>query len=248
MKNFNEAISKASEYILKAKYLTALTGSGISAESGIPTFRGRDGLWNSYRPEDLATPEAFAKDPETVWRWYAWRIERVCFANPNAAHYALRELEEKGLLRCLITQNVDDLHERAGSCNVVHMHGAIKTARCVRCGRSFDLEYPPAVPPVPVCDCGAFLRPGVVWFGEPIPGDVLEKSFLEAGKSDVIIVIGTSALVYPAAGLPLVVKKKGGVIIEINPEETPLTEHSDISLRESAVGAMNEIMARIRES
>ncbi|MCX7823538.1 MAG: NAD-dependent deacylase [Syntrophobacterales bacterium] len=242
MKNSDEAISQAAEYILKARYLTALTGSGISAESGIPTFRGKDGLWNRYRPEDLATPEAFRRDPEVVWRWYAWRMERVWSANPNPAHYALRELEEMGLLKCLITQNVDDLHERAGSGNVVHIHGSIKVVRCVGCGKCFDLASPPIIPPLPTCGCGALLRPGVVWFGEAIPSDVLERSFAEAAMSDVMIVVGTSALVYPAASLPLVVKKKGGSLIEINPEETPLTGYGDISLRENAGSALSKIV------
>lgn len=241
------AIYAAVEHILRSRYLTALTGSGVSAESGIPTFRGKDGLWNKYRPEELATPEAFSRDPETVWRWYAWRMERVWAANPNPAHYALRDLEMMKLLKCLITQNVDDLHERAGSLNLIHIHGAIKTVRCVGCGKSFGLNHPPSIPPLPTCECGALLRPGVVWFGEPIPEDVLRRSFDEASKSDVMIVAGTSALVYPAAALPSVVKRKGGIIIEINPEETPLTEQADISLRESAGRALSEIIARIKE-
>ncbi|MEJ5299610.1 MAG: NAD-dependent protein deacetylase [Thermodesulforhabdaceae bacterium] len=235
-------IAKAADYIRKARYLTALTGAGVSAESGIPTFRGKDGLWNRYRPEELATPEAFARDPETVWKWYAWRMEKVWAANPNPAHYALRKLEEMGLLKTLITQNVDDLHERAGSKNVIHIHGALRIVRCVSCGNSIDLSTPPTVPPIPLCSCGGLLRPGVVWFGEPIPEDVLHRSFDEANLSDVMIVAGTSALVYPAAGLPLVIKSRGGVIVEVNPDKTPLTEHADVSIREKAGDALSSII------
>ena len=242
MKGTEGAIAKAAEYIRNSRYLTALTGSGVSAESGIPTFRGKDGLWNRYRPEELATPEAFARDPELVWKWYAWRMERVWAAQPNPAHHAFCKLEEMGFLKALITQNVDDLHERAGSRNVIHMHGMLRVVRCVRCGNSVELREPPTVPPLPVCDCGGLLRPGVVWFGEPIPEDVLRRAFDEANLSDVMIVAGTSALVYPAAGLPLVVKRKGGVIIEVNPDKTPLTEHADVSIREKAGDALRGIL------
>lgn len=247
MKSSDELAIKTAECIINARYLTVLTGAGVSAESGIPTFRGKDGLWNRYRPEELATPEAFERDPETVWRWYAWRMERVWAAQPNPAHIAFKELEDLGILKALITQNVDDLHERAGSTRVLHMHGSLRVVRCVVCHRSYFLEKPPVVPPLPRCEgCGGLVRPGVVWFGEAIPEDVLQQAFYEASLSDVMIVAGTSAIVYPAAGLPLIVKRNGGVIIEINPEETPLTRNADISFRNKAGDAMEIILSHVR--
>mgnify|MGYP000300734175 CR=1 FL=1 len=191
MKTVHTFSSALSRYIAGANYLTALTGAGVSAESGIPTFRGGDGLWNRYRPEELATPEAFSRDPETVWRWYAWRMERVFSALPNPAHLAFAKLQERGRLRSLITQNVDDLHERAGSRDVLHLHGTLRQMRCVTCGRRVPVDRPPEVPPLPVCACGALMRPDVVWFGEALQPDVLERAFAEASRSDVMIVAGT---------------------------------------------------------
>ncbi len=218
-------------YIEQAHYLTALTGAGVSAESGIPTFRGGDGLWNRYRPEELATPEAFSRDPETVWRWYAWRMERVFSAQPNPAHIGLARLQETGRLKCLITQNVDDLHERAGSRDVLHLHGTLRQMRCLACGRRMPVHRAPEVPPLPACACGGRMRPDVVWFGESLPADVLQRAFDEAARSDVMIVAGTSAVVHPAASLPLEVKRHGGTVIEINPEVTPLSVMADLSIR-----------------
>lgn len=229
-------------YIEKANYLTVLTGAGVSAESGIPTFRGGDGLWNRYRPEELATPEAFSRDPETVWRWYAWRMGRVFSAQPNPAHLGLAKLQERGWLRCLITQNVDDLHERAGSRDVLHLHGTLSQMRCVRCGQRIPIGRPPEVPPLPVCACGSLMRPDVVWFGEALPSDVLQRAFDEATRSDVMIVAGTSAVVHPAAGLPLEVKRHGGAVIEINPDATPLSSMADLSIRMPAGKAMSEFL------
>lgn len=226
--------------------MTALTGAGVSAESGIPTFRGKDGLWNKYRPEELATPQAFLRDPELVWKWYSWRMKLVFEAKPNPAHRALAELEKRGILKTLITQNVDDLHERAGSKNVLHLHGSLRTVRCTGCEIEFEVTKPPEVPPLPTCSrCGSLLRPGVVWFGEMLPRDILEKSFEEVSKSDTILVAGTSAVVQPAASLPLIVKKSEGVIIEINPSETPLSNIADISIRLPAGKALSKILSKL---
>ncbi len=242
-------IEKAVELITKSKHLTALTGAGVSAESGIPTFRGKDGLWNKYRPEELATPEAFARNPELVWKWYAWRMELVFNAKPNPAHYALAELEKMGLLKVLITQNVDDLHERAGSKEVLHLHGRLNVMRCTNCNKEVQVKEAPKIPPLPKCDeCGSLMRPGVVWFGEMLPRDVLDRSFAEVSVSDVILVVGTSAVVQPAASLPLIVKKSGGKIIEINPSETPLTNVADVSLRMPAGKALKEIVDRVKQA
>nr|1M2J_A Chain A, Silent Information Regulator 2 [Archaeoglobus fulgidus] len=235
--------------IAESKYLVALTGAGVSAESGIPTFRGKDGLWNRYRPEELANPQAFAKDPEKVWKWYAWRMEKVFNAQPNKANQAFAELERLGVLKCLITQNVDDLHERAGSRNVIHLHGSLRVVRCTSCNNSFEVESAPKIPPLPKCDkCGSLLRPGVVWFGEMLPPDVLDRAMREVERADVIIVAGTSAVVQPAASLPLIVKQRGGAIIEINPDETPLTPIADYSLRGKAGEVMDELVRHVRKA
>jgi len=231
--------------IVESKYLTALTGAGFSAESGIPTFRDEDGLWEKYRAEDLATPEAFWRDPELVWRWYAWRMEKVFSAEPNEAHRSFAELEKMGILKTVITQNVDDLHERAGNKNIIHLHGRLKILMCTKCGKEFEINSPPKIPPLPRCECDGLLRPGVVWFGEPLPEKDLRKAQEEALKSDVMIVAGTSAIVQPAGSLPLIVKREGGLIIEINPKETAISHIADFKIRMSAVEAMRKIMEEI---
>jgi len=235
--------------ILNAKHLTALTGAGVSAESGIPTFRGKDGLWNKYKPEELATPQAFARNPELVWKWYAWRMDIVFNAKPNPAHYGFAELERLRILKCIITQNVDDLHERAGSKNVLHLHGSLRKIVCTKCDYSEYAEKPPKIPPLPKCPkCNSLLRPGVVWFGEMLPQDVLSKAIDEMYKSDVVIVAGTSAVVQPAASLPLIVKRNGGVIIEINPSETALSYIADYRIEKPAGVAMKEIVGEIKRA
>lgn len=235
--------------IADSKHLVALTGAGVSAESGIPTFRGKDGLWNKYRPEELANPHAFARNPEKVWKWYAWRMEVVFRAEPNKAHHAFAELERIGVLKCLITQNVDDLHERAGSRNVIHLHGSLRIVKCTSCDNTFEVSSAPKIPPLPRCDkCNSLLRPGVVWFGEMLPPDVLDMAMREVRKADVIIVAGTSAVVQPAASLPLMVKENGGIIVEINPDETPLTPLADYSLRGKAGEIMDELVKEVRKA
>ena len=236
-------IEEVAEIIKNSKYLTALTGAGVSAESGIPTFRGKDGLWNKYKPDELATPQAFNANPELVWEWYAWRMKVVFDAKPNPAHYALAKLEEKGILKCLITQNVDDLHERAGSKNVLHLHGSLRIVKCTSCDYQFYAEKPIKFKPLPTCpECSQLLRPGVVWFGEMLPSDVLSKAFSEVEKSDAIIVAGTSAVVQPAASLPLIVRRNKGKIIEINPDQTPLTAIADVSIRGKAGEVLDKIV------
>ena len=225
--------------------LVALTGAGISADSGIPTFRGKDGLWNKYRPEELATPQAFAKNPELVWEWYAWRMRLIFDADPNPAHKALALMEKKGLLKAVVTQNVDNLHERAGSRNVIHLHGRIDEMRCVECGGIVMAEKPPESIP-PHCRCGGMMRPNVVWFGESLPEKELGKA-IKLCSSNNVIVIGTSAVVYPAASLPIYAKSNGYAVIEVNPDITPLTEMADLSVRERAGKAFEEIYAILKE-
>ena len=234
-------ITNAVKIIKEAKHLTALTGAGVSAESGIPTFRGKNGLWNKFRPEELATPEAFARNPELVWKWYAWRMSIVFNATPSRAHLALAKLEELGLLKALITQNVDDLHERAGSKKVIHLHGSLRIAKCSSCSYVEYLKEPPHT--LPKCpECSSLLRPGVVWFGESLPLDILRKAVEELSKSDAVMVVGTSAVVQPAASLPLIVKENGGKIVEINPERTPLTAMADVSIRGKAGDVLGKIL------
>jgi len=243
MQPHSSTLNKVTEILRNAKHAVVLTGAGISAESGIPTFRGKDGLWNRYRPEELATPEAFTRDPKLVWEWYAWRMGIIFSARPSGAHRTIAEMEKNEIIKAVITQNVDDLHERAGSRNVLHLHGEIAKIICSnrRCNYSVRVKKAPEINPLPECpECGNLLRPGVVWFGEALPADVLRKAMELCEKSDVILVVGTSAVVQPAASLPLIVKRNGGMIIEINPDETPITPFS-LSIRKPA-SALEEIM------
>jgi len=211
--------------------LLVLTGAGISAESGVPTFRGANGLWRSLRPEELASPEAFARDPGLVWEWYQSRRRAIAACLPNAAHNTLAEIEscfsrkEGDFL--LVTQNVDGLHECAGSRNVLRLHGSIWELRCSACFRvevsakQFGGEVN-ALPPL--CRfCGEPLRPGVVWFGEPLDPEVLASALVAAEQAETVLVIGTSSLVYPAAALPDIALRAGAHVVEINPEQTPLS-------------------------
>lgn len=207
----------ALEALRRAQHVTVLTGAGISAESGIPTFRDAlTGLWSRFRAEELATPEAFARDPALVWSWYRWRRERVLAAEPNAGHRALVELEALVPALTLITQNVDGLHQRAGSRDVIELHGNIVRARCTRDGSTIEdwMECEPGPPP---CDrCGAPLRPDVVWFGEMLPEGALAAAWEATRHCDVMLSIGTSNLVEPAASLPWVAAAAGATVIVVN--------------------------------
>jgi NAD-dependent deacetylase len=194
----------------KPRKVVVLTGAGVSADSGIPTFRGPGGLWRDYRPEDLATPEAFRRDPHLVWEWYEWRRGLIRDARPNAAHEALARLPDA----VIVTQNVDGLHTRAGAADVIELHGNIFRVRCVVEGKPRVHERPfPDLPPR--CECGALLRPDVVWFGEGLPHDEVTRAVNSVHDADLVIVIGTSGVVYPAAGL---VTLHDGLSIDINPD------------------------------
>ena len=228
-------VETAAERLKRAGRVLALTGAGISAESGVPTFRGPEGLWRQYRPEELATPEAFEADPKLVWEWYAWRREKIAPLSPNAAHRALADLESRTEHFLLATQNVDRLHQQAGSRNLVELHGSIWELRCTGCGRSHEDRRVPLGDLPPRCSCGSIERPGVVWFGESLPEDAVALAWAAARVAEVVLVIGTSSLVYPAAALPQVAKGAGGFVIEVNPERTPLTPMADVSLRGKAV-------------
>ncbi len=229
-------------WIASAGSIAALTGAGISAESGIPTFRGAGGLWREYRAEDLATPEAFERDPKLVWEWYDWRRGVIAGAEPNAGHRALAELARRVPEFTLITQNVDGLHDRAGSAGVLKVHGDIWTVRCVVCGceREDRRAKIPELPPR--CSCGGIERPGVVWFGESLPGDVWARAEDAAHNADLFLIIGTSAVVYPAAGLAELAKSRGARVVEINIAETPVSHRVDASLRGTAAEILPQLL------
>ena len=216
--------------------IAVLTGAGISAESGVPTFRGPGGLWRTYRPEDLATPQAFRRDPRLVWEWYDWRRGLIAACRPNAAHRVLAEMERRVEAFTLITQNVDGLHQRAGSRRVVELHGSIWRLRCtLECGPAWEDHRVPLDPLPPVCPrCGAPARPDVVWFGESLPEAALEAALVAVERCRLMLVIGTSALVQPAASLPLLALERGAHVVEINPEPTPLSSLVDEVIREPA--------------
>ena len=226
-----------------ARSVAALTGAGVSAESGIPTFRGNNGLWKQYRAEDLATPEAFERDPKLVWEWYDWRRCLIAKAKPNAGHYALAELERHLPSFTLITQNVDDLHDGAGSRNVLKVHGSIWMVRCTLCGEEHVDRTAPLAELPPRCDCGALLRPGVVWFGEALPPDVWQEAERAAASAELFLVIGTSAVVYPSAGLASIAKRAGAKVVEINIVDTPLSSWIDESLRGTSAELLPQLMA-----
>lgn len=215
-----------------APRITVLTGAGVSAESGVPTFRDAlTGLWAKFSPEELATPEAFRRNPALVWEWYAWRRQLVARATPSAGHHALAELERRGAALTLITQNVDGLHQLAGSRRVIELHGNLARTRCFAEDVVVetwveDGQVPPRCP-----RCGAGLRPDVVWFGEALPTAALEHAQAAAGTADLFLSVGTSSVVHPAAGLPLVAKRHGARLVEINPHATPLTAFADFVLR-----------------
>lgn len=211
-----DAVAKA---LRQAEHVCVLTGAGVSAESGVPTFReAQSGLWEQFDPMDLATPEAFLRDPELVWRWYRWRRELVANAEPNPGHIALAELATRVPRLTLVTQNVDGLHQRGGSPDVIEFHGNLFEDRCFVEGCSVDTIPQDGVPRCP--GCGALVRPGVVWFGEAIPERALEDAFAAAAECDVFLSIGTSSLVFPAAGLVEIAMRHGSVAVEINPNPT----------------------------
>ena len=246
-------LSHAAKIIARSRFAIAFTGAGISAESGVPTFRGSDGLWKRYRPEELATPEAFKRNPALVWEFYRWRMRKILEARPNPAHYALAELEEMGILKGVITQNVDDLHREAGTKNIIELHGNIFRVRCTSCTYRENLKASGRVrefvnsEDIPRCPrCGSLLRPDVVWFGEPLPRDALERAFRLAEKADTVIVVGTSGLVYPAAYIPYIVKEHGGRVIEVNVERSGITPIADVFLRGKAGEVLPKLVELVR--
>ena len=227
-------IRRLRERLVAAKRITALTGAGLSAASGVPTFRGSDGLWKNFRPEDLATPEAFRRDPNLVWEWYDWRRRMLATKSPNPGHVALAEMEKRFPGFRLITQNVDGLHALAGSTRMIEMHGNIWKTRCTRCRRVEQNRRVP-LPAPPLCSgCGGLLRPHIVWFGENLEADDLEICFDWLRAAEVFLVVGTSGVVQPAGSFAGMARDAGAWVVEINPEPTPISDDSDISLQGSA--------------
>ncbi|MCB8943349.1 MAG: NAD-dependent deacylase [Ardenticatenaceae bacterium] len=218
-----------------AQHVVVLTGAGISAESGVPTFReAQTGLWAQYDPQELATPQAFQRNPKLVWDWYAWRRDLVSKAEPNAGHLALAQLERRVPQFTLITQNVDGLHGRSGSQNIIELHGNITRTKCFN-NHHIISHWPPAQQTPPTCpQCGSTLRPDVVWFGENLPREALSQAIKASQTCDVFLSIGTSALVQPAASLPLEALQHKAFTIEINPQTTSLSPYFHHSLRGKA--------------
>ena len=241
------AIPDAARTLLQqASRIAVLTGAGISAESGIPTFRGPGGIWRTYRAEDLATPEAFARNPKMVWEWYDWRRSVIAGIEPNAGHRALADFEQRLTSTrtfTLITQNVDGLHGRAGSRNILKVHGDIWSVRCTACGRERSETRPRLERLPPRCSCGSIERPGVVWFGEGLPVETWSRAQLAAKQSEVFLIVGTSAVVHPVAGLASLAKSRGAVVIEVNIADTPVTGGADYSLRGPAGEILPELLA-----
>jgi NAD-dependent deacetylase len=219
------------EKLAAAGAITVLTGAGLSADSGVPTFRGADGLWRNFRAEDLATPQAFERDPRLVWEWYNWRRELIASKQPNTAHLALAELEGRCRDFWLITQNVDGLHRNAGSRKLSEIHGNIWNVRCTGCGvveenRDVPISILPSCP-----HCKSLLRPHIVWFGEPLFADDLDTCSRVLKQCDVLLIIGTSGVVYPAAGFASIAKEAGACVAEINLNPTPQSALVDVSLQ-----------------
>jgi len=232
------------EALRGARAVAVLTGSGVSAESGVPTFRdAQTGLWAHYDPADLATPEAFERDPGLVWEWYEWRRKLVREAAPNPGHLALAQLERRVSRFTLVTQNVDGLHQRAGSGGVIELHGNITHTKCSVEDVLVEDYAPESTPPV--CpNCGAPLRPDVVWFGEALPADALRAASGAAGSCDLFFSVGTSGLVQPAASLPFEALRGGATVVEVNPDETPLSRRADHVLR----GRAGEVLPALVEA
>ena len=237
------AIEKAAAILKAAKHPLFLSGAGISAESGIPTFRGAEGLWKNFRAEELATPAAFHRDPKLVWEWYNWRKQLIAEKKPNAAHYAMAKIAQKLPDLLSATQNVDGFHALAGLRGVLEMHGNIFRARCTSCRMVREMrEDVFADTPCPECERAA-LRPDIVWFGEQLPGDVLDQIYARLKIADVILVVGTSGQVYPAAGFAVEVRRREGHVIEINIENGHKAYANDVYIR----GKAGEILPKIAE-
>jgi NAD-dependent deacetylase len=227
----------------KTRRVAVLTGAGVSAESGVPTFRDAlSGLWTQYRPEELATPQAFLKDPAKVWEWYISRRERLSLVQPNPGHLALAEMEGQIPVFTLITQNVDGLHQRAGSRNVIELHGNLGRVKCFDEGIVIDRWVDDGAVPPRCPSCGGMLRPDVVWFSEMLPAEALQSAIQASKKCQVFFSIGTSGVVEPTASLPYWASESGAVVVEVNPEHTPLTPRADFALQAPSGEVLPELV------
>jgi NAD-dependent deacetylase len=229
--------------LARARSVVVFTGAGVSAESGVPTFRGSDGIWSKFKPEELANINAFMRNPELVWEWYKARKKVIADVQPNAGHFALAAMETMLPSLLIVTQNIDNLHQRAGSTKVCELHGNIERNFCMSCRTPFANEYVLQAGGVPRCSCGGIIRPDVVWFGEMLPEEEWEAAERACRQADILFSIGTSSVVYPAASLPVEAKRNGAYLIEINPEPTPLTDIAD----EFVKGRSGEILPHIVE-
>ena len=256
MKNTHHDIPPAlAQALREARRVVVFTGAGVSAESGIATFRDAlTGLWSRFDAQALATPEAFQEHPDIVWGWYEWRRAQAVRATPNAAHYAIAALSRHVPKLDVVTQNVDDLHERAGSPHVTHLHGSLHAPRCSRCGasQSFAAEIPldsdtgRRITPPACTQCGGLVRPGVVWFGESLPAPAWRDATLAVQQCDLLFSIGTSSLVYPAAELPRLAAANGAAVVQVNPAATPLDALAHHNLRGAAAEVMPRLLAAAR--
>lgn len=239
---------RAALLLSRAKNVVVFTGAGVSAESGLATFRGAGGLWEGHRVEDVATPEAFGRDPLLVWRFYAMRRENAKKAQPNPAHKAIAKLEELFPSLVVVTQNVDGLHQRAGSTRVLELHGSLWRLFCAKCGRTREDHQVPLPQLPPRCGvCGGLERPGVVWFGEPLPEAVLAEAERVSSQADAMLVVGTSGVVWPAAGLVEVAAAWGAAVIEVNPEPSALAYLATVQIPAKAGEALPALTARLLE-
>jgi NAD-dependent deacetylase len=231
------------ERLKTAKKVVVSTGAGGSAESGVPTFRGKDGIWKKMRPEELATVDGFMENPELVWEWYQYRRELMNEVKPNPGHYAIVDFEKLFSKFSLVTQNIDGLHARAGSSHILELHGNITKNKCFKCNRPYydeiNLEGG-----LPHCGCGGMIRPDVVWFGEMLPQETLREAFKASEEAEVFFSVGTSAVVQPAASLPYMARRSGAYVVEVNIESTPLTEVASLFLQ----GKSGDILPRIVEA
>lgn len=233
----------------RAQHVCCLIGAGISAESGIPTFRGPDGFWAGRSAFDLATPEAFARDPETVWRFCLWRRSQLVTKRPNAGHHALVAIERLVPQFTLVTQNVDGLHRAAGSANILELHGNLMVDRCTACALETQAATDGGFETIPICpECRAMMRPGVVWFGEMLSLDAIQKADAAARSCQAMLVVGTSSVVHPAAGLAEMARLHGAFTVEINPEETPLSRIMNMCIRMPAGEALPAIVEAMNSS
>jgi NAD-dependent deacetylase len=242
-----DALDAVASRLAAARRVTVLTGAGVSAASGVPTFRGAGGLWKQYRPEDLATPEAFERDPRLVWEWYDWRRSLIARCVPNRAHEVIASWSRHFPVFQLLTQNVDDLHDRAGTGHIVRLHGSIWMLRCwIGCGAPPWVDPTAPLPSLPprCASCGGIARPGVVWFGEALAADDLQRADRACG-CDVFLIAGTSAVVHPAAGLAGIAASRGAFVVEINPEETAASPLADVSVRGTAERVLDDLACRL---